>query len=515
MSALLVAAVVAPAAAVLGQALSGRGASGAALGAGSLTAFIASIVIGAALIDGPAIDAGMLSADRLSVVLMLLISGVTSIVGLFAGRYLHGDVRRGRLLVGAGVLASATLAMATASTLLVLAAAWTVAGLALLSLLGTYRGLPAADDGVRRTRRAFLIADSSLWAAVLIAQITWGGIDLRTLSADAPALTSDTTATTAVAILLVVAAVGRSALLPLGDWLPATLAAPTPVSALLHAGVVNAGGVLLVTMSPVFGASAAATAIAFTAGAATAVHATAVMLTKSDIKGALAHSTAGQMGFMVMTCGLWLYAAAIFHLVAHGMYKAALFLGSGGALDRARRHEEAPARTAGAGAGSALAAVVVPGVLVALAAGVVYGSPDQAADSLPLLVFAWISGSWAMWGWLGHGSSFGRVIAATGVLAVVALGYVAGTHGMAELLAPALAGAGAATVPGLWIAAPLALMIAVSAIARGSSDGGIGARLYVLVLSAGHPRSKLRRPVLRTPAPLTPMPTTIPMGARS
>ena len=139
-------------------------------------------------------------------------------------------------------------------------------------------------------------------------------------------------------ILVVVAALSRSAQFPFHRWLPATLAAPTPVSALLHAGVVNAGGILLIRLAPL-SRREVAQALTIAAGAATMVYGATIMLVKPDVKGALAHSTTAQMGFMILTCGLGLWAAAVIHLVAHGFYKSTLFLSSGSAVAAPPRGE--------------------------------------------------------------------------------------------------------------------------------------------------------------------------------
>ncbi|MBA2349286.1 MAG: sodium:proton antiporter, partial [Solirubrobacterales bacterium] len=293
--------------------------------------------------DGRAV--GGLYADRLSAVLVLLVCAVSGVVQAFAQRYLRADPRAGRFFAATGLLTAATLALVTSATLIGLAIAWSLAGLALLALLGLYAELPAAREGVRRTARAFALGDLALWAAVVVALFTWGNLDLRSLGAQLPRIADDELALAVVACGLVIAALARSAQLPFGRWLPATLAAPTPVSALLHAGVVNAGGVLLVRLAPLFGASQVATHLAFAAGAATALYGTSLMLVKPDVKGGLAHSTMGQMGFMIMVCGLGAFAAVIFHLVAHGMYKATLFLGSGAAVGGHVRHAKAPPAT--------------------------------------------------------------------------------------------------------------------------------------------------------------------------
>lgn len=139
--------------------------------------------------------------------------------------------------------------MVTAATLVGLAAAWTAAGVALCLLLGTYPQLPAARVGLARAARTFVVGDVALWLAVAVATLRWGSLDLRRLGDDAPRLAADADTVAIVACLLVVAAAARSAQVPFAGWLPATLAAPTPVSALLNAAVVNAGGVLLVRIS--------------------------------------------------------------------------------------------------------------------------------------------------------------------------------------------------------------------------------------------------------------------------
>ena len=163
---------------------------------------------------------------------------------------------------------------------------------------------------------------------MLAATATRGNVDLRAGgSFDGPLVP-------VLGVLVVLAALSRSAQVPFHRWLPATLAAPTPVSALLHAGVVNAGGILIIRMAPL-ATDDLARALTIVAGAATMAYGAAVMIVKPDVKGALAHSTTAQMGFMILTCGLGLWAAAVIHLVAHGFYKATLFLSSGSAVARA------------------------------------------------------------------------------------------------------------------------------------------------------------------------------------
>jgi NADH:ubiquinone oxidoreductase subunit 5 (subunit L)/multisubunit Na+/H+ antiporter MnhA subunit len=518
-AAVLLAVALLPALGGLAAALSGARGAARVGTAATAAAFLAAVVVLGLVAAGEPVAAVAERADgsallglhagELAAVLLLLVTGVSAVVQAFAARYLHGDVRARRFFAATGALTAATAAMVAAATLVGLAVAWTAAGIALVALLRLYRGLPAADEGARRTARAFAIGDGALWLAVAISLTTWGSIDLRTLGATAPELAADGTALAVVACLLVVAALARSAQLPLHGWLPATLAAPTPVSALLHAGVVNGGGVLLAKMSPLFAASSPATHLAFTAGALTVLYGTTLMLTKPDVKGALAHSTMGQMGFMVMTCGLGAFVAAIVHLVAHGMYKATLFLGSGAAVHRHVRHTKAPPAAAQARSERVRAAVLaalVPGAAIGLAA--VLLKPDMggsAGSGTALLLFAWATAAWAGWGWLQRGTGARRTAAFAGATAAGSVAYVAMVTGVASFLAPSFEGAGTATVSA-WLLVPVVAAIALGTLARMQTTRELHKTLYVLALGAGHVTARRARRATRpralAPAPL-------------
>jgi len=320
-------------------------------GASLVAAIVVLVSVG---VDGP-IDAVIerdgaavvgFTADRVGAVLLVLTTLVGLIVQAFATRSLRGDARARRFHVLAAVLAGSTTAVAVAATGSSIAVAWIATSVALVALLGHKAPWAPAVAAQRITARAFAIGDIALVIGVVIALATIGDLDLRRIGGDAIALDQETivgvNALEAIAVLLVVAGVARSALVPLHRWLPATLAAPTPVSALLHAGVVNGAGVLLIRFSPVFGSSVAALALAFVLGIATALIATAVMLVRTDVKGGLVWSTSGQMGFMVMQLGVGAFAAALFHIVGHALYKAALFLGAGGAISAHHRQVQRP-----------------------------------------------------------------------------------------------------------------------------------------------------------------------------
>jgi NAD(P)H-quinone oxidoreductase subunit 5 len=203
-----------------------------------------------------------------------------------------------------------------------------------------------------------------------------------------------------LAALLVAAAMLKSAQFPFHSWLPDTLETPTPVSALMHAGVVNAGGFLIVRLSPLVAESQAALNTLALIGAFTAVFASVIMMTQSSIKKSLAWSTVAQMGFMMLQCGLGAFALAVMHLVAHSLYKAYAFLSSGSIVDISRSSWQPVGRPA------AHPLVVLGSLVTAAAIGFgmakVYGLHlnDNHGQALLLAVFviaiAYLL--WTLWG---------------------------------------------------------------------------------------------------------------------
>src|SRR6185437_10999297 len=147
---------------------------------------------------------------------------------------------------------------------------------------------------------------------------------------------------TAVTLLLLIGAMSKSAQFPFHIWLPRYLYAPTPVTALLHAGIINAGGFLINRLAPLFGMSSTTLHIALVIGTLTAILGATMMLVQNDIKNMLGFSTIGQMGYMVMECGLGAFSLAVFHLIAHGLFKATVFLYSGNVIHKARKEPVLP-----------------------------------------------------------------------------------------------------------------------------------------------------------------------------
>ncbi|VBA43342.1 NADH-quinone oxidoreductase subunit L [Mycobacterium attenuatum] len=431
-----------------------------------------------------------LGANRLSALLLVLVYGVSTVVQVFALRYLAGDRRSGWFTAGTGLLTAASAGLMTSGTLIGLAVSWTLAGIALCLLQATYWELPAARDGVLRTATAFLLGDLALWAAVGLITTQRGNVSLSDLE---PAAYHDSSSTlTVTAGLIVVAALSRSAQIPFHRWLPATLAAPTPVSALLHAGVVNAGGVLLVRLSPIVSGSAVAMGLAFTAGTLSMLYGGVVMLTKSDIKGSLVYSTMAQMGFMILTCGLGLSAAAVFHLVGHGFYKATLFLSSGSAI--AKRRQKAarppvPALTSARWAAIHATALLLPAAALYAASSIVRLPHAGHGSAQVLLVFTWATAAAALTGWLARSPGARAAVIGAVALLAAAVGYVALVGAVTGFLAPDLPPVTVPSASTAGIVAIAVILAALTLLPRAPANGWFGRlqrALYAKALVAGH-----------------------------
>lgn len=261
----------------------------------------------------------------LGAALAILVQFLGSVIGAFSGRYLQGEPAQRRYVSGlAGVLAAVQLLL-LADHWLVLLGAWALVGIALRPLLCFYTDRPFALLAAHKKRLADRLADGLLIAASILAWWQVGSGSLTDLSAHI-AREGVTPVLHASAVLLVLAVVLRMALLPVHGWLIQVMEAPTPVSALLHAGVVNLGGYVLIRFAPLLEQASLARWLLVALGLGTAVLAGLVMLTRISIKVRLAWSTVAQMGFMALECGLGLYTLAALHLIGHSLYKAHAFL---------------------------------------------------------------------------------------------------------------------------------------------------------------------------------------------
>jgi NAD(P)H-quinone oxidoreductase subunit 5 len=269
--------------------------------------------------------------DPLSAGAMALIAFAGAVVTRYSITYLAGEAARGRFLrLLSGTLAAVTVAT-IAGNLATLILAWIGASWTLHGLLLYYPGRAYA---VLAARKRFLFARATECALVLAAFAAYGVF--HTLDY-APLLHAHATAPLlqGFALAIAIAAMLLSAQFPAHGWLTEVMEAPTPVSALLHAGIVNAGGVLVLRFANVIGSSHEALTALAIVGCITALYGSTVMMTQTSVKGALAHSTIAQMGFMLLECGLGAWTAAFLHIIAHSLYKANAFLRAGSALDGA------------------------------------------------------------------------------------------------------------------------------------------------------------------------------------
>jgi NAD(P)H-quinone oxidoreductase subunit 5 len=280
----------------------------------------------------PFFAAGLFPGAGAAPIVSILIAFLGWIIGDYSRRYLRGEAGQSRFTVAFLVTLAAVSAVAVSSNLGVLIVAWAASSAGLHHLLTFYRERPAAIIVAHKKFLASRLAEAFLVVAAILLYREWGTLDISVITAHAHAgIVLPWTADVA-AVLISAAVLLKCAQLPLHGWLIQVMEAPTPVSALLHAGVVNLGGYVLIRLAPLIGASPAAQTLLVIVGSLTAAIAGLVMLTRITIKVRLAWSTCSQMGFMVMECGLGLYDLALLHLVAHALYKAHAFLTAGEAV---------------------------------------------------------------------------------------------------------------------------------------------------------------------------------------
>nr|WP_315473062.1 NADH-quinone oxidoreductase subunit L [uncultured Undibacterium sp.] len=278
---------------------------------------------------------GAITATPLSLLMALLVQLLGSVIGAFSARYLVGEIGQRRYIGALAAVLAGVHLLLMANHWLLLIAAWASVGVALQHLLCFYSDRPFALLAAHKKRIADRLADVMLLGAAALAWLEVGSGSLSALwlyieqhGMSVPLHIS--------AVLLVLAVILRTALLPVHGWLIQVMEAPTPVSALLHAGVVNLGGFVIIRFAPMLEQATAARILLLVFGLTTAVLAGMVMLTRISIKVRLAWSTVAQMGFMLLECALGLYTLAALHLIGHSLYKAHAFLSASSAVRQTR-----------------------------------------------------------------------------------------------------------------------------------------------------------------------------------
>ena len=284
---------------------------------------------GVTLFDSPFTIA--LRSDLVSASMAALVGFIGWVVMRYSRTYIDGETREGTFHGLMLTTLAAVLVFVQAGTLPTMLLSAIAIGLTLKRLLLFYPDRAEAQRAATKFALVWHAGDTMLVIAAGLLFAQFGTLDLTTLPSAVAAAGLGLAGTFGVAAIVAAAAL-KTAAFPLHGWLTEVMEAPTPVSALLHAGIINSGGVLLITAAPLVQASTGAMAALVMIGGFTALFGAAVMLTQSAIKTALAWSTISQMGFMLLQCGLGLWTLALLHIVAHSLYKAHAFLSSGGAV---------------------------------------------------------------------------------------------------------------------------------------------------------------------------------------
>ncbi|MEZ4393327.1 MAG: NADH-quinone oxidoreductase subunit L [Polyangiales bacterium] len=406
-----------------------------------------------------------LRLDLVTRAMLLLVTSLAVVIARFSRSYLDGDPGAARYARALLATLSAVTTLVVANHLLLLAAAWTATSVALHQLL-TFYDRPAALLAAHKKFLVSRLADACLLGAIALTHRCVGSLDLDAVYAWSATHAARSPAMQLAAGLFALAACLKSAMLPFHGWLTQVMEAPTPVSALLHAGVVNLGGLLMIRLAPVMTHAPGAQALLVVVGMTTALIAALITTTRVSVKVALAWSTCAQMGFMLAQCGLGAWHLALLHLLAHSLYKAHAFLSAGGAVEAWRLGALSPARapvtlaalargaaisltvTAGALAVAALAGRALP--LEVAASALLFAlslAPSLGADRALLLRAAGVAGMYFAWHALaaralppaGAPSALGWAFVAAGFTALFAVQSVLAARprgGLARALHP-------------------------------------------------------------------------------
>jgi NADH-quinone oxidoreductase subunit L len=278
------------------------------------------------------IDAALL-LDQLSICFVLLITGVGTLIHIYSISYMEHDENRRRFFAYLNLFIAAMLLLVLGNSYLNLYVGWEGVGLASYLLIGFWNQKPAYATASKKAFVMNRVGDMGLSFAIMIAFATLGTTSFA--GVEAASHHASEAALTAIGIMLVVAAAGKSAQFPLQAWLGDAMAGPTPVSALIHAAtMVTAGVYLIVRSNFIFDAAPTAQLVVVIVGAITLIFGALIGTAKDDIKKALAASTMSQIGYMILAAGLGPvgYAFAIMHLLTHGFFKASMFLGAGSVM---------------------------------------------------------------------------------------------------------------------------------------------------------------------------------------
>jgi len=291
--------------------------------------------------------------DRLTAVMLLLVTGVSSLVHIYTIGYMHGESGYARFFGYIALFTFSMLMLVLADNLLQLFVFWEAVGLCSYLLIGHWYERASACAAATKAFLVNRVGDFGFILGLLLVWFSFGSLNYHEIFPAAHEAgnlminflsplggTWDVSVFTLIALLLFTGAVGKSAQVPLHVWLPDAMEGPTPISALIHAATMVTAGVFMVArLAPIYNLSPTAMQVVAIIGALTMVIGATIAVTQTDIKRVVAYSTVSQLGYMVMACGLGAYASGMYHLLTHGAFKALLFLGCGSVII-ALHHEQ-------------------------------------------------------------------------------------------------------------------------------------------------------------------------------
>jgi NADH-quinone oxidoreductase subunit L len=268
--------------------------------------------------------------DHLSLTMMLIITGVGSLIHIYSIGYMHGDDRFNSFFAQMNLFTFSMLLLVMGANYLILFIGWEGVGLCSYLLIGFWFKNPAYNYAARKAFVMNRIGDLGFILGIILLFFTFHSISFSEIFNNTAGIQAGAPVVTAITLLLLVGAVGKSAQIPLYTWLPDAMAGPTPVSALIHAATMVTAGIYVIARSSILYNLAPLTLnVIIVLGLGTAIFAALIGLKQNDIKKVLAYSTVSQLGYMFLALGLGAYSAAIFHVTTHAFFKALLFLGAG------------------------------------------------------------------------------------------------------------------------------------------------------------------------------------------
>lgn len=271
--------------------------------------------------------------DQLSILMLLIITGIGSLIHLYSTGYMSHDAGFGKFFAYLNLFVFFMLLLVLGSNYIILFIGWEGVGLCSYLLIGFWYTNGAYANAAKKAFIMNRIGDLGFLIGIFLIISTFGSVTFTEIFPQAQNIVSGDSTLTIITLLLFVGATGKSAQLPLFTWLPDAMAGPTPVSALIHAATMVTAGIYMIARSNILFTLAPITLNVITViGLATAIVAAVIALTQTDIKKVLAYSTVSQLGYMFLGLGVGAYTGAFFHVLTHAFFKALLFLGAGSVI---------------------------------------------------------------------------------------------------------------------------------------------------------------------------------------